>query len=137
MSRLSEMVEEAADAIGVKRVFGEPYVKNGVTVIPAARFTGGAGGGESTLEPPPGEEGAGETRSIDSGGGGFGVGGRPAGAFVIRGNDVQWMPAIDVNRLVFGFQVVMVVFLLVVRTIIKSRAETARAVARETARAKA
>jgi uncharacterized spore protein YtfJ len=136
MSRLSEMVEEAADAIGVKRVFGEPYVKNGVTVIPAARFSGGAGGGESTLEPPAGEEGATETRSINAGGG-FGVGGRPAGAFVIRGNDVQWMPAIDVNRLMFGFQVVMVVFLLVVRTIIKSRAETARAVARETARAKA
>jgi len=29
----------------VKRVFGEPYEKNGVTVIPAARVQGGAGGG--------------------------------------------------------------------------------------------
>jgi uncharacterized spore protein YtfJ len=137
MSTLSEMVEGAADAIGVKRVFGEPYEKNGVTVIPAARFTGGAGGGESTLEPPAGDGAAGEGRSINAGGGGFGVGGRPAGAYVIRGNDVQWMPAIDVNRLMFGFQLVLIVFLLVVRTIIKARAETARAVARETARAKA
>jgi hypothetical protein len=31
------------DAVTVKRVFGEPYQKNGVTVIPAAKVMGAAG----------------------------------------------------------------------------------------------
>jgi uncharacterized spore protein YtfJ len=34
-----------ADALTVKRVFGEPYEKDGVTIIPAARVQGGAGAG--------------------------------------------------------------------------------------------
>lgn len=40
-----ETIEQATDAMAAKRVFGEPYERNGVTVIPAARFQGGAGGG--------------------------------------------------------------------------------------------
>ena len=42
---VDKTIEEAKDAITVRRVFGEPYVKNGVTVILAARVQGGAGGG--------------------------------------------------------------------------------------------
>ena len=42
---VQEVIAQARDAITVKRVFGEPYEKNGVTVIPAARVQGGAGGG--------------------------------------------------------------------------------------------
>ena len=138
MSRLSELVEEATDAIGVKRVFGEPFEKNGVTIIPAARFMGGAGAGEGTVP-----AAAGETDETDAAhpaggsGGGFGITGRPAGAFVIRGNDVRWLPALDVNRLMLGFQVVMIVFFLVLRSISRSRAETARLIAREALPAKA
>jgi uncharacterized spore protein YtfJ len=38
-------IEQAKDAITVRRVYGDPFEKNGVTVIPAARVQGGAGEG--------------------------------------------------------------------------------------------
>ena len=41
MAAFTEVLEEARDVIGVRRVYGEPYPKNGVTVIPAARIMGG------------------------------------------------------------------------------------------------
>ena len=46
-------IEQATDALTVRRVFGDPIEKDGVTVIPAARVHGGAGGGT-------GEAGGGE-----------------------------------------------------------------------------
>lgn len=128
-----ELIEEATDAIGVRRVFGEPYEKNGVTVIPAARIMGGIGAGEGRTPAAEGEE---VTADHSSGaGGGFGMLGRPAGAFVIKGDSVAWIPAVDVNRLMFGFQLALIVFLLVVRSVVRARAETARVVARQAAKA--
>jgi uncharacterized spore protein YtfJ len=109
-------IQDARDAITVRRVFGDPYEKNGVTVIPAAKVQGGAGGGTGE-----GPEGAGR-----GGGSGFGVNVRPAGAFVIRGDDVAWRPAVDVNRVILGAQVVAILALLLARSIVKSRAEAAR-----------
>jgi uncharacterized spore protein YtfJ len=113
-----ERVEQMKDSMTVKRVFGDPYEKNGVTVIPAARVQGGggAGGGEG-----PDGQGSGS-------GGGFGVNSKPAGAFVIRGDEVAWRPAIDVNKIVFGAQLVALVALFVVRSISKSRSAQASAV---------
>jgi hypothetical protein len=34
---VQEVIAQARDALTVKRVFGEPYEKDGLTVIPAAR----------------------------------------------------------------------------------------------------
>ena len=113
---LQEMLGQARDAITVRRVFGDPYEKNGMTVIPAARVQGGAGGG--TGEGPEGE-GSGS-------GGGFGLTARPVGAFVIRGNDLTWKPAIDVTRIVLGGQIVALVALMTIRTIVKARARAKR-----------
>jgi uncharacterized spore protein YtfJ len=42
---VQDVIAQARDTLTVKRVFGEPYEKDGVTVIPAARVQGGAGGG--------------------------------------------------------------------------------------------
>ena len=42
---VGDVITQARDTLTVKRVFGEPYEKNGVTVIPAAKVQGGAGGG--------------------------------------------------------------------------------------------
>jgi uncharacterized spore protein YtfJ len=104
-----KIVEQAKEAITVKRVFGEPFEKDGVTVIPAARVQGGAGG-----EGPEGE-GRGS-------GSGFGVTARPAGAFVITGDQVNWRPAVDVNRVILGGQLIAIAALLLARTIVKARA---------------
>ena len=120
MSVLEDLLEEASTSIGAKRIFGDPYEKNGVTVIPAARVMGGVGGGN------------GESSSEDSSargvtgtgfGAGFGLIGRPAGAFVVKGDDVRWLPAIDVNRMLLGFQVVAIVGLLVIRSVAKTIAK--------------
>ncbi|HEX8132142.1 MAG TPA: spore germination protein GerW family protein [Actinomycetes bacterium] len=111
-----DVIAQARDALTVKRVFGEPYEKDGVTIIPAARVQGGAGGG--------GADGAqGQGRGS---GGGFGMTARPVGAFIIRGGELSWRPAVDVNRVVLGAQVVAIVALLTARTILKARAKAKR-----------
>jgi uncharacterized spore protein YtfJ len=86
---VQETIEKARDAITVKRVYGDPYERNGVTVIPAAAVAGGGGGGSGEGQEP-GQTGAGA---------GFGLGGRPVGAYVIHGEIVRWEPAIDVTRI--------------------------------------
>ena len=50
--QLDQFVSRASDAITVRRVFAEPYEKNGTTVIAAARVQGGGGGGEDTMATP-------------------------------------------------------------------------------------
>jgi uncharacterized spore protein YtfJ len=106
-----DVIAQARDALTVKRVYGEPDEKDGVTVIPAARVQGGAGAGG-------GEEPQGQGKGSGSG---FGMTARPVGAFIIRDGELSWRPAVDINRIVLGGQVVAVVALLTVRTIIKAR----------------
>lgn len=110
---VQETVDRARDALTVKRVFGDPYEKNGVTLIPAASVRGGAGGG------------SGESPDGKGGGAGFGLTARPAGAYVVRGDQVTWQPAVDVNRIVLGAQILALAALLTVRTIAKLRAKRA------------
>ncbi|GAA3800031.1 hypothetical protein GCM10022226_19420 [Sphaerisporangium flaviroseum] len=90
---------------GAQRVYGEPYEKDGTTIIPAVaiRAGGGYGSGSGKQE---GSGGEGE-------GGGGGAMARPVGAYVIRDGKVSWEPAIDVNRIVFGGQVLCGLALIV------------------------
>ena len=113
---VQDLIGQARDALTVKRVFGEPYEKDGVTVIPAARVQGGAGAGGG--EDPQGQ-GTGS-------GSGFAMTARPVGAFIIRDGELSWRPTVDVNRIVLGGQVVAVVALLTVRAIVKARAKARR-----------
>jgi uncharacterized spore protein YtfJ len=129
MNQLDEILADAGKTIGVRRIYGEPYEKNGVTVIPAARVMGGAGGGGGTEAGPP--DATSETGAPPTGTGvGFGMFGGPVGAFIIKGDEVKWLPAVDVNRMLLGFQVALVVFFLVMRSIAKTRAKTALETAR-------
>jgi uncharacterized spore protein YtfJ len=112
---VQEVLAQARDSMTVKRVYGEPYEKDGVTIIPAARVQGGAGAGGG--EDP---QGQGQARGTGSG---FGVNARPVGAFIIRGGELSWRPAVDVNRIILGGQVVAVVALLTVRACIMARAK--------------
>jgi uncharacterized spore protein YtfJ len=113
---VQDVIAQARDALTVKRVFGEPYEKDGVTIIPAARVQGGAGGGGA-------EDVQGQSRGSGSG---FGMTARPVGAFIIRGGELSWRPAVDVNRILLGAQVVAIVALLTARTILKTRAKAKR-----------
>ena len=109
---LPEVLGRAADAAQVRRVFGEPIERDGVTIIPTASVRGGAGGGGG--RGPKQEEGEGA-------GGGYGFMAHPAGVFVLRGDQVDWRPALDLGKVILGGQLVAVTFLLVLRSILRRR----------------
>ena len=99
--KVDEVLSSARDTFTVKRVYGEPYEKDGLTVIPAAVVRGGAGGGTGHDEK--GQEGE---------GGGFGVIGRPAGAYVVKDGKVRWLPAVDPNRILAMLGMAVIAYLL-------------------------
>ncbi|TYB65315.1 sporulation protein [Nonomuraea sp. PA05] len=109
---IMELVEQSKDAATVKRVFGEPIQHGDVVVIPVARVAQGGGGGQGQGKDAKGEEGGGS-------GGGFGFSATPAGVYVLKNGDALWRPAVDVNRIVIGGQIVAVVLLLTLRAIFK------------------
>jgi uncharacterized spore protein YtfJ len=109
---VQEILEKAQDTINVKRVYGTPIEKDGLTIIPAASVSGGGGGGGGPA---------------DSGGGvGYGVGARPVGAFVIKDGEVRWEPAIDSTRLALRGMLIPIVGMLVARSIVKTIAKRRR-----------
>ena len=109
--RVAEVITEAREAMQVKQVFGQPYERDGVTVIPAAAVSGGGGGGGDAHE---------------AGGAGFGLSARPVGAFVIRNGEVSWQPALDLNRVILVGQLVAIVALLSIRAMVKALASRRR-----------
>jgi uncharacterized spore protein YtfJ len=115
---MAEMATSVRDMLTVRRVFGEPYERDGVTVIPVATIVGGAGGGKGEREHAGGGEQEGE-------GGGFGLIAKPAGVYVIHGDQVRWQPSIDLNRIIAGGQLVAVVALLVIRRFLRVQQERA------------
>jgi uncharacterized spore protein YtfJ len=89
------------DAISVSRSFGEAYTVGDVTIIPVARASGGGGGGGGT-------EGNGSDDDDGSGSGfgtGFGINTQPVGVYEVRDGNACWKPAVDINRLARGGQV--------------------------------
>jgi len=90
MALVNKLMDSWKDTYTVRRVFGDPIEKDGVTVIPVAMVAGGGGGGGGTS----GVEGEGEGE-----GGGFGGMARPAGVYVVKADSVQWQPALDITLL--------------------------------------
>ena len=101
---VQQIINQARDAMTVRRVFGDPYEKDGVTIIPAARVSGGAGGGAGN-----------DTEGSQGAGAGYGLNATPVGAYVIKDGVVTWQPAIDLNRVIMGAQIVIIVMLLALR----------------------
>lgn len=108
---LTSILERNGAALNAKTVFSEPIQSDGAVVVLAAKIGGGGGGGEGT-----------QGQASSGGGVGFGLGGKPQGAFIFRGGKVHWRPAVDVNRVILGAQVVAVVALLSLRSIIIANA---------------
>jgi uncharacterized spore protein YtfJ len=116
--QVEELISSARDVISVKRVYGDPYEKNGLTVIPAATVRGGGGGGM-------GESQVGES----GGGGGFGMIARPSGAWMVENGEVTWKPAIDVNRVVLGGQIIALAAILVTGRVLMAHSRHRRSLA--------
>jgi uncharacterized spore protein YtfJ len=102
---VTEMLEGAREAITVKRVYGDPIERDGVTIIPAADVRGGGGGGGD---------------ANNNGGGGFGVSARPVGVYIVRDGDVRWEPAFDQSRVALMGTFTAIIGLLVLRSVVKT-----------------
>ena len=113
--KVADMVSSAKDVMTVRRVYADPIERDGLTVIPAAVVSGGAGGGTGHDEN--GQEGE---------GGGFGVNSRPAGAYVIKGGHVSWRPAVDVNRIVTIVGAVAIAYLISRPRMVRARSAAAK-----------
>ena len=80
-----EIVTRIGDQLGIRRVFGEPVERDGLTVIPVAVAVGGGGGGSG-----PDDQGTGA---------GFGGMVRGIGVYAISNGQVRFVPAIDTTAL--------------------------------------
>jgi len=108
---VENLLAKAAVNLSVRRAFGTAYEKDGMLIIPVAIVAGGGGGGTARTrrgnlaaspDDPPGEDatahhatpqGSGRTEV----GGGFGGLVLPSGAYVVKGDQVRWVPAVDVT----------------------------------------
>jgi uncharacterized spore protein YtfJ len=109
---IQDILERARESMTSAVVFGDPVRQDGITVIPAARVSGGGGGGEGG----PAES------DVQGAGGGFGLTASPVGAYVIRDGRVSWRPAVDVNRAIAVGAVLGIAALLVARGVLRQRA---------------
>ena len=105
------LLARVSDNLSVRRAFGAAYEKDGTLVIPVALVIGGGGGGTSRGrrgEPAAPTDGLPEEATTtpdappqDSGrtdaGGGFGGVVLPSGVYVMKGDQVRWVPAVDVT----------------------------------------
>ena len=105
--------------IHVRRAFGQPIERDGVTLIPVARVFGGTGfgGGDGMID----EAGGDPSRSGSGGGGGLGVGVTPVGVYVVKGGEVRWEPAFDLTRVVIGGQVLGAIAILALARAVRRR----------------
>lgn len=96
----ADVLAGAQATMSADRVFGTPFERDGVTVLPVASVGGGGGGGD---------KGQGEA------GVGFGLRARAAGIYVIRNGKARWRPAVNVNLVIAGGQLVAIAGLLTLR----------------------
>ncbi len=115
---LRELVGSATDAAQVKRVFGQPIDKDGVTVIPVAAVRGAFGGGEGAPMPEGSVPAEGPATTGGGGGGAFSA--VPVGVYVIRNGELAWHPAVDQNRVVFLSFLTGILGLLILRSIART-----------------
>jgi uncharacterized spore protein YtfJ len=107
---MSNVVESAVrdlrEGLRPDLVYAAPIERDGALFIPAAKVRGGGGGGGDTQ---------------GNGGVGFAITAKPAGMYVIRNGEATWQPALDLNRVILGGQIVGIVALLVLRSILRRR----------------
>jgi uncharacterized spore protein YtfJ len=101
------LLDKVSDSLSVRRAFGAAYEKDGTLIIPVALVAGGGGGGTSRTgrgNPATGSRPEGDGPAHDpaprdpepkDAGGGFGGLVLPAGVYVVNGDQVRWVPAVD------------------------------------------
>ena len=126
---VQELLGKVAQHLSVSRAFGTAYEKDGSLVIPVALVAGGGGGGEGTSGVPTDDTVEEAQSGIDDAetdfqassgsGGGFGCVVIPAGVYVVKDDNVRWVPAVNAN-------LVIVVAFLTLRMIARARRRARR-----------
>lgn len=113
---VENLLEKVSDNLWVRRAFGTAYEKDGMLIIPVAMVAGGGGAGttrthrgDSAVRPdnlPEPEATVDNVTPQDSermdAGGGFGGLVLPAGVYVVKDDQVRWVPAVDVTIIVLA-----------------------------------
>ena len=115
---VENLLAKASENLSVRRAFGAAYEKDGMLIIPVALVAGGGGGGTGTARNQRGNSAAGPGSSSQGGaaaddatqqgsgqrdaGAGFGGLVLPSGAYVVTGDQVRWVPAVDVTIVVLA-----------------------------------
>jgi uncharacterized spore protein YtfJ len=98
---VKELLGKVADHISVGRAFGPAFEKDGNLIIPVALVAGGGGGGGSEASSsdasPTDDSAQSDERPVTGSGGGFGGVVLPVGVYVVNGERVRWMPAVNVT----------------------------------------
>ena len=99
-----EVLHDTEESLNARRVFGEPIQVDGATILPVAVVGGGGGAG---------------TRADHQHGVGFGLRARPAGVYVIKDGEARWRPALNLNLIIAGGQLVALAGMLALRSWLK------------------
>jgi uncharacterized spore protein YtfJ len=109
-----KVLEKVSDNLSVRRAFGTAYEKDGLLIIPVAMVVGGGGGGTArSRRTNPAAEATPQDATPMEAGGGFGGLILPTGVYVVKGDQVRWVSAIDVT-------IAMLASLSLVRTLTRS-----------------
>src|SRR5260370_24427206 len=108
------LLDKVSDNLSVRRAFGAAYEKDGTLIIPVALVAGGGGAGTSRTgrgHPANGHRPEGDGPADDAApqdpkpkdaGGGFGGLGLPSGVYLVKGDQVRWVPALDTTIVVLA-----------------------------------
>ena len=112
---VGKLLTKASEDLSVRRAFGTAYEKDDLLIIPVALVAGGGGGGsarprhrdpvagpDSLPEEGPEDDATPQDSERTDAGGGFGGLVLPAGAYVVKGGQVRWVPAVDVTIVVLA-----------------------------------
>lgn len=107
---LQKLLTTTKDAFHVGRAFGPPYERDNCVIIPVAWVASGTGAGGAE-----GADGSSDQQGgIANGGGGTGGIVWPLGVYVVKDENVRWVPALDTTR-------VALAGLALVRAVVKLR----------------
>ena len=120
---LKDLLAKASEHLSVSRAFGAAYEKNGSLIIPVA-FVAGGGGGGGTDDPPahsthPHVDDGGDIDNdldddefdpvddhhrapLGGSGGGFGGVVMPIGVYVVKDDEVRWVPALNMTFIIIA-----------------------------------
>jgi uncharacterized spore protein YtfJ len=109
------LLDKVSDHLSVRRAFGAAYEQDGTLIIPVALVAGGGGAGTSRTgrhnpatggrpegDNDPAHGSAPRDPEPKDAGGGFGGLVMPTGVYVVKGDQVRWVPAVDTTIVVLA-----------------------------------